>query len=48
MKEFNRLERSHSLWKQAENEIVHIQLTHSKHLKQSTELSPTETFDSLL
>ena len=33
MKEFNKLERSHSLWKQAEKEIVHIQLAHSKHLK---------------
>ena len=33
MKEFNRLERSHSSWKQAEKEIVHIQPAHGKHLK---------------
>ena len=48
MKKFNKLERSHSLWKKAEKEIVHIQLAHSKNLKQSTELSPAETYDSLL
>ena len=48
MKEFNKLERSHSLWKQGEKEIVHIQLAHRKHLKKSTELPPAETYDSLL
>ena len=48
MKEFNKLEWSHSLWKQAEKEIVHIQLAHSKHSKESTELLPAETYDSLL
>ena len=40
MKEFNRLERSHSLWKQAEKEIVHIQLAHRKRSKNPQELSP--------
>ena len=33
MKEFNRLERSHSSWKQDEKQIVHIQPAHGKHLK---------------
>ena len=47
MKEFNRLEQSHSLWKQAETELVHIQQVHIKHLKTHNAFS-SQKYNSLL